>query len=122
MAFLIEYYAGAFPCWLAPVQARLMTITDDQVDFARQTLSKLTGAGIRAELDGRNETIGKKVREGRLQKIPYLCTVGGKEVEADSLMVRNRDTGKQNLVPVDRFIESVQQEIRDYSLSLAAEQ
>lgn len=122
MAFLIEYYAGAFPCWLAPVQVRLMTITDAQLDFARQALSKLTRAGIRAELDGRNETIGKKVREGRLQKIPYLCTIGAKEVEAGSLMVRNRDSGKQNLVPVDRFIEKVQQEVHDYSLTLAAEQ
>jgi len=121
MAFLIEYYAGAFPCWLAPIQVRLMTITDAQLDFAQNTLSKLTGAGIRAELDGRNETIGKKVREGRLQKIPYLATIGAKEVEKEALMVRNRDTGNQALVGVDRFLANVQRETRDFSLTLAAE-
>ena len=121
MAFLIEYYAGAFPCWLAPIQARLMTITDDQLDFARETLGKLQRAGVRAELDGRNETIGKKVREGRLQKIPYLCTIGAKEVEAGSLMVRNRDTGKQNLVTVDQFAENVARENREFSLTLGAD-
>jgi threonyl-tRNA synthetase len=122
MAFLIEYYAGAFPCWLAPVQARLMTITDEQLDFARDALARLTRAGVRAELDGRNETIGKKVREGRLQKIPYLCTIGAKEVEAGALMVRNRDSGKQNLVGVDQFAQNVQREIREFAIALGAEQ
>jgi threonyl-tRNA synthetase len=121
MAFLIEYYAGAFPCWLAPVQARLMTITDDQIEFGRKALAALRRAGVRAELDARNETIGKKVREGRLQKIPYLCTVGAKEVEAGALMVRNRDTGKQNLVPVDRFAENVARENREFKLTLGAD-
>jgi len=121
MAFLIEYYAGAFPCWLAPIQARLMTITDDQLDYARETLAKLNRAGVRAELDGRNETLGKKVREGRLQKIPYLCTIGAKEVEAGALMVRNRDSGKQSLVAVDQFAENVARETREFSLTLGAD-
>ncbi|MFH1918579.1 MAG: threonine--tRNA ligase [Planctomycetota bacterium] len=121
MAFLIEYYAGAFPCWLAPVQVRLMTITDDQVAFARETLSTLLRAGIRCELDGRNETIGKKVREGRLQRIPYLATIGAKEVAEGALMVRNRDTGKQSLVPIDRFLENVRREDVEFRLALAAE-
>ncbi|MFH1269401.1 MAG: threonine--tRNA ligase [Planctomycetota bacterium] len=121
MAFLIEYYAGAFPCWLAPVQVRLMTITDDQVAFARETLSALRRAGIRCELDGRNETIGKKVREGRLQRIPYLATIGAKEVAEGALMVRNRDTGKQSLIPVDRFLENVRREDAEFRLALAAE-
>ena len=121
MAFLIEYYAGAFPCWLAPVQVRLLTITDAHLDFARETLSKLTRAGIRCELDGRNETIGKKVREGRLQKIPYLATIGAKEVADGSLMVRNRDTGAQSLVGVDRFLENVRRETAEFQLTLAAD-
>jgi threonyl-tRNA synthetase len=121
MAFLIEYYAGALPCWLAPVQVRLMTITDAQVEFARDALSRLTRAGIRAELDDRNETIGKKVREGRLQKIPYLCTIGAKEVEAGALMVRNRDTGRQHLIAVDPFADNVRREIREFQLTLAAD-
>jgi len=121
MAFLIEYYAGAFPCWLAPVQVRLLTITDAHLDFARETLSKLTRAGIRCELDGRNETIGKKVREGRLQKIPYLATIGAKEVADESLMVRNRDTGAQSLVGVDRFLENVRRETAEFQLTLAAD-
>jgi len=122
MAFLIEYYAGAFPCWLAPIQARLMTITDDQLDYAREALAKLNRVGVRAELDGRNETLGKKVREGRLQKIPYLCTIGAKEVEAGALMVRNRDSGKQNLVEVDQFAENVARETREFALTLAADE
>jgi len=121
MAFLIEYYAGAFPCWLAPVQVRLMTITDAQLDYARKTLSTLSRGGVRCELDGRNETIGKKVREGRLQKIPYLGTIGPKEAAEGGLMVRNRDTGRQGLIAVDRFLENVQREIRDFRLTLGAE-
>ena len=121
MAFLIEYYAGAFPCWLAPVQVRLMTLTDDQIDFAREIHSKLTRGGVRSDLDNRNEKIGKKVREGRLQRIPYLATIGPKEVAEDALMVRNRDTGEQHLVGVDRFLENVRREDREFQLSLSAD-
>jgi len=121
MAFLIEYYAGAFPCWLAPVQVRLMTLTDDQIDFAREIHSKLTRGGVRSELDNRNEKIGKKVREGRLQRIPYLATIGPKEVAEDALMVRNRDTGEQHFIAIDRFLENVRREDREFRLTLAAD-
>jgi threonyl-tRNA synthetase len=121
MAFLIEYYGGAFPCWLAPVQVRLMTLTDDQIEFGREIHSKLTRAGVRSELDNRNEKIGKKVREGRLQRIPYLATIGPKEVAEEALMVRNRDTGEQHFIGIDRFLESVRREDREFQLTLGAD-
>jgi threonyl-tRNA synthetase len=101
MAFLIEHYAGAFPCWLAPVQVRLLTITDSEIPFAEDVTAKLVKAGIRCELDKRNEKIGKKVREGRLQKIPYLGTIGKREVDA--------------------FVSNITREINSYSLELQAD-
>jgi threonyl-tRNA synthetase len=121
MAFLVEYYAGAFPLWLAPVQVKLMTITDSQIPFAKEVEQLLLSKGIRVEADLRNETIGKKVREGRLQRIPYLLTIGAKEVESRSVAVRNRDTKNQQLIPLDVFVERVISENTTFSLKLDAD-
>lgn len=119
MAFLIEYYGGAFPLWFAPVQARIMTITDDQIPFAREVEKALLASGLRVESDLRNETISKKLREGRMQRIPYLLIIGPKEAEARSLMVRNRDSGNQVLVALEEFSSRAAREIAEFSLKLS---
>jgi threonyl-tRNA synthetase len=107
---LIENYAGAFPVWLAPVQARIMNITDSQADYAAQIYTELRRAGIRVEKDLRNEKLNYKIREAQLAKIPYMLIVGDKEVESNTMAVRLRN-GK-NLEPMDvnAFVELVQGE------------
>lgn len=120
MAFLIEYYGGAFPLWLAPEQVRILTITDRQNDYAKKIQSKLLAFGTRVELDLRNESIGKKIKESRLQKIPYFLILGDKELEEGTVTVWNRDTKKQNSVALDAFVAKVKEEIETYSLELHA--
>ncbi len=107
---LIEHYAGAFPIWLAPVQARLMNITDSQLDYGEQVYRELRGLGVRVEKDLRNEKLNYKIREAQLQKIPYMLIIGDKEMEAGQVTVRQRDG--QNLPPmaVAEFAEMVRQQ------------
>src|SRR5918995_1552170 len=98
MAFLIEHHAGNFPLWLAPVQVKIVTVTDQQLDYARGVLTKLKQAGWRVELDERNEKLGYKIREAQLAKIPYAVVIGDKEVQAQTLAPRRR--GGENLTPM----------------------
>ncbi len=91
---LIEHYAGAFPTWLAPVQARVLNITDDQAEFCEQVRASLAARGIRVETDLRNEKLGYKVREAQMEKIPYILVVGDKEVEARGVNMRLRGDNK----------------------------
>ncbi len=98
LGILIEHYAGAFPVWLAPVQAVAMTITDRQIPYAEKFLQALSGAGIRVEKDFRNEKLGFKVREAQSLKIPYMLVIGDKEMESESITVRLRDG--RNLAPM----------------------
>ncbi|MFO7249058.1 MAG: threonine--tRNA ligase [Bacillota bacterium] len=112
VAFLLEYYKGAFPVWLAPVQARILTITDAQVPYARQVRDKLAQAGIRVELDERSEKIGYKIREAQLMKIPYMLVVGNKEVESGTVAVRKRGAGDLGPRPVDEVIATIVEEVR----------
>ncbi|MDY0091558.1 MAG: threonine--tRNA ligase [Candidatus Vecturithrix sp.] len=121
IAFLTEYYAGAFPLWLAPVQAKILTITDQQIPYAKELEQRLLQTGIRAQNDSRNETIGKKIREGRLQRVPYLLILGEQEMEARTVAIRNRDSGNQQSVSFGQCIERIAQEHRSYSLILEAE-
>jgi len=104
MAFLIEHYAGNFPLWLAPVQVKIVTVTDQQLDYARKVSAELTAAGWRVELDERNEKLGYKIREAQLAKIPYALIIGDKEVAAETVAPRRR--GGENLTPlsVDAFM------------------
>ncbi len=90
---LIEHYAGAFPLWLAPVQATVLPITDNQIEYARSVAQELEAAGFRVEVDERGEKIGFKIREAQLQKIPYMLVVGGREVETETVSVRHRRAG-----------------------------
>lgn len=102
---LIEHYAGAFPVWLAPVQAIVLPITDRQTDYARQVHKRLLDSGFRAELDERSEKVNFKIREAQLQKIPYMLVVGDREAQAGQVSVRNRKAGDQGAVTLDAFVE-----------------
>jgi threonyl-tRNA synthetase len=114
---LLEHYAGAFPMWLAPVQAIVLPITDKQIDYARQVTSRLQDAGIRAELDDRKEKVNLKIRDAQLQKIPYMLVIGGREAESDSVSVRNRKHGDQGVQKLDEFIASARQLIETKAVS-----
>ncbi len=106
LALLIEKYAGAFPMWLAPVQVKLLTIADRHCDYAYDIKRRLEEKGIRVELDDRNEKIGYKIREARLQKVPYMLIIGDNEVENGTLSVRKRgENGDLGSMTADEFIE-----------------
>ena len=107
IAYLIELYAGAFPVWLAPVQATVLPITDRQSEYARSVQKQLDAAGIRATLDERNEKVNFKIREAQLQKIPFMLVVGDREQENSQVSVRNRKHGDQGVKPVAEFIASI---------------
>ncbi|HLT58209.1 MAG TPA: threonine--tRNA ligase [Limnochordales bacterium] len=116
IGILVEHFAGAFPVWLAPVQARVLPIGMDHVEYAAGVRQALAAAGIRVELDDRNEKIGYKIREAQVQKIPYMLVVGGKEVEAGTVAVRHRRLGDQGSMPVAAVIERLRREIDSRSL------
>src|SRR5690606_6795000 len=112
IALLIEHFAGAFPLWLAPVQVRVLPIADRHVEYGRTVLQALEAAGLRAELDERQEKIGYKIREAQLQKIPYMLVVGDREAAENAVAVRTRAGGDQGAQPLAAFIEAAQEEVR----------
>ena len=111
IGIITEHYAGAFPVWLAPVQVRVLTITDRANEAAEKVAAALDEAGLRVEKDLRNEKIGKKIAEGRSQKIPYLLILGDKEAESGTVAVRSR-AGDEGVMALDAFIERVAGEVR----------
>ncbi len=111
IGILIEHFAGAFPTWLAPVQVRVLPISDKYLDYAGDVKAQLDQAGIRAELDVRSEKIGYKIREAQTAKIPYMLVVGQKEEEEQTVSVRSRFAGDEGARKLDSFIEEVQKEI-----------
>jgi len=115
---LIEHYAGAFPVWLAPVQAVVCTITERQADYALKAVEELLAAGVRATADVRNEKIGYKIREATLQKIPYLLVVGDKELDAGTFAVRLRDGKDLGAMPKADFIKRINEEIKEKKLQV----
>ena len=115
--FLIEHFAGAFPVWLAPVQVRVLPITDDQAAGAAEIVGTLKEAGLAAELDVRSDTLNYRIRDGELNRIPYLLVVGEREMEAGTVAVRARSAEKkQVVVPVQEFVDRVQDEVRTRAL------
>ncbi len=104
---LTEHYAGAFPTWLAPVQARILNVTDAQLDFTREAVKKLQAAGIRVEADTRNEKLGFKVREAQLAKIPFILVIGDKEVEEGGVNIRLRTGENLGLQSLDETIKTI---------------
>ena len=114
IGFLIEHFAGAFPLWLAPEQVRVLPITDAQMDAARALHERLRAAAVRSHLDERNETLNYRVRDGEMQKVPYLAVVGGREAEAGTVAVRARGAGnKQDVMAQDAFVAQLTDHIRN---------
>jgi threonyl-tRNA synthetase len=114
---LIEHFAGAFPVWLAPEQVRVIPISDGQNEAARGLTARLKAAGLRVHVDDRSETLNYRIREGELQKVPYMAVVGQREAESDSLALRVRGAGKkQEVMPVDAFLGRIAEEVRSRAL------
>jgi len=115
---LIEHYAGAFPLWLAPVQVGLVPISERHQDYARQVKAELEAAGLRVEIDDRNEKMNAKIRDFANQKIPYILVMGDKEAEAHAVSVRTRAKGDQGSVPVAEFIAKSLELVKNRSTEL----
>jgi threonyl-tRNA synthetase len=115
---LIEHFAGAFPVWLAPEQVRVIPISDAQAEAARGLAARLKSAGLRVHVDDRTETLNYRIREGELQKVPYMAVVGQREAESDSLALRVRGAGKkQEVMPVAALLERISGEVRSRALA-----
>ena len=108
---LIENYAGIFPTWLAPVQVKILPITDAQKEYAQKVKQELEDANIRVELDDSNEKVGYKIRKAQLEKVPYMVVLGAKEVEANTIAVRTRKGEDLGQMPINEFIAKVQKEV-----------
>ena len=110
LGVLIEHYGGAFPAWLAPVQAVVIPIADRHAEYAENVLSALSEAGFRSEVDSRNERMNQKIRTAQLQKVPYMLVVGDREAEAGAVAVRSRDGGDLGAMPLAGFAELLGEE------------
>jgi threonyl-tRNA synthetase len=115
---LIEHYAGAFPVWLSPVQAAMIPISERHAEYANKVADRLKDAGVRVEVDARNEKMNAKIREHALQKVPFLLVVGDKEAEADHVNVRTRGKEKTDDMPVPDFVEKIKKLIADKAATL----
>ena len=115
IAFLIEETKGAFPLWLSPVQVKLLPLSDSHIEYAKEVQTKLEKAGIRVELDDRNEKIGYKIREAQLQKVPYMLVLGDKEKEAGSVGVRSRTDGDIGAMNTDEFVAKIVEEVKIFA-------
>jgi threonyl-tRNA synthetase len=111
MAILIEHYAGAFPIWLSPIQAIVLPISDKQSKWAEKVVEELRKNKIRVEIDDNSETLGKKIRQAEMQKVPYILIVGEKEVKAKTVAVRERGTGDTGQTKIDKFIKKIEEKI-----------
>ncbi|MEN6484214.1 MAG: threonine--tRNA ligase [Syntrophobacteraceae bacterium] len=113
LGVLIEHYAGAFPVWLAPVQAIIVTVTDAQMEFGRKIYEELQLAGVRVELDDRSEKLGYKIREAQKEKIPYMLVIGDREVESGGISPRRRDGKQMDLMSPKEFADMIDAESRE---------
>ena len=114
IGILTEHFAGKYPVWLAPVQAKVLAVSEKSAEYANKVYEALKGAKIRCELDNRNEKIGYMIREAQVvDRVPYMLIIGQKEVEAGTVSVRNRDTGETVTMPLDEFIGKISAEIKD---------
>lgn len=115
MGVLIEHYTGAFPVWLSPVQATTLTVTDNHIPYGEEVYDRLVDAGVRCEKDFRNEKLGYKIREGQMQKVPYMLVIGDREVESGTVSPRQRDGGKNlGSMDVDDFVAMVREKCERY--------
>ena len=113
IGFLLEHYAGKFPTWLAPLQVKILPISDKFMDYANTILQTLKKADIRAEIDDRNEKIGKKIRDTEVAKVPYMLVIGEKEMNEGKASVRRQGKGDLGAKPVDEFVQEILAEIQN---------
>jgi len=113
IGILIEHYAGKFPAWLAPVQVKILPITDKHSEYVEKLEKDMKQKGIRVEVDRRNEKIGYKIREAQLARVPYMLVIGDKEVESGEVAVRSRDKGELGTIAVENFINDIIKEIEE---------
>ena len=113
IGFLLEHYAGKFPVWLAPLQAKILPISDKFMPYAQEVLAELRKAGVRAEIDDRNEKIGKKIRDTELMKVPYMLVIGEKEMTEGQLSIRRQGKGDLGMMDKTTFISQIHQEIAE---------
>lgn len=113
IAVLLEHYGGALPTWLSPIQARVLPITDAHKEFASQVLKDLKAAGIRADIDESNETLGKKIRQAKTEKIPYTLVIGDAEIAANGAALESRDQGKLGVLSIEEIISKLKEEIKN---------
>jgi threonyl-tRNA synthetase len=118
IGILIEHYAGAFPTWLAPVQARVLPVSEKFIEYARAVHQKLRAARVRAELDDRNEKLGYKIRDAQVRKVPYMLVVGGREAEQGTVSLRPRTGDDRGAVPLDRVVSELSTEIASRAADL----
>ena len=111
VSILIEHFGGKFPVWLSPVQVKLLPISQDHHQYAQKVEKELLAKGIRVELDDRSETLSAKIRDAKVAQVPYMAVVGDKEIESESVAVRSRDGGKQEVMTTTMFIEKLLAEI-----------
>ena len=117
IAILIEHFAGAFPLWLAPVQAIVLPIADRHVEYAAGVRAQLTEAGLRVDLDARQEKINYKIREAQLQKVPYMLVIGDREAADGAVAVRSRSKGDLGARPVGQFMADALAEVAAKTVS-----
>ena len=114
LALLIEKYAGAMPTWLAPIQVKVLPISEHFLDYANEINNKLIQLGIRTEIDSRSEKIGYKIREAQLEKVPYMIIAGEKEQSTNQVSVRSRSAGDKGTMSLEEFIFALQEEIKNH--------
>jgi threonyl-tRNA synthetase len=113
IGFLLEHYAGKFPLWLAPVQVKILPISDKFVEYSKNVLNKLKIADIRVEIDERSEKIGKKIRDTEILKIPYMIVIGEREMNEEKISIRRQGKGDMGAKNTDEFIEILKEEIKN---------
>lgn len=114
IGILTEHFAGKFPTWLAPTQVKVLPVSDKSMDYAKEVYEALRGKMIRCELDTRNEKIGYKIREARqVDRVPYMLIIGAKEVETNTVSVRDRDTDQTVTMKLDEFLDKLCKEIKE---------
>ncbi|MGA0846710.1 MAG: His/Gly/Thr/Pro-type tRNA ligase C-terminal domain-containing protein, partial [Luteolibacter sp.] len=113
---LIEHFEGKFPAWLAPEQVRILPISEKSIDFAESAAKKLADAGVRLSVDRGSDKIGAKIRNARLDRVPYMLVIGQREAEEGSVSVRHRDRDDLGTMPLDQFVSSLLEEIANRAL------
>ena len=111
VGILTEHYAGAFPTWLAPVQARVLPVSEKHLEYGRAVYAKLRDARVRGELDDRNEKLGYRIREAQLKKVPYMLVVGERESQNGTVSLRHRTGEDRGAIPLDRVLADLAREI-----------